>query len=291
MTVSSESKRIKQFRLGIAKAIPKFPNDAKTLAILEAKSLGSLLIDYVNWAYRRIPPRPRKVTIEPTLTVDPRWKALAADTKALLERVRNGEDINPNLSLKAFYNGFTPASSSAATPADKWEDKDFFLTTTGYHHLHLSALIEAKGYAKRTDVVLFAQVTRDNFNAIGLFDHTVFESADASTKTMTAERERLWGIYEYRNSFGREPGKVYISNPIATSGHSIFSVRLAGDYARIVDSVDQKIDDLSSRLELFKDLPYEKVSAKTLEWNLNYLDLGLHDKKSSVFYVLRYGPI
>ncbi len=79
-----ESKRVKQFRLAIAKEIPKFPNDRETLAILEAKPLGSLLIDYANWACRFIPPRRRIVTIEPTLTAHPRWKVLAANTKALL---------------------------------------------------------------------------------------------------------------------------------------------------------------------------------------------------------------
>lgn len=108
-----ESKRIKQFRLTIAKQIPKFPNDRETLSVLESKSLPSLLLAYVNWAYRLIPPRPRRVTIEPTLTADPRWKALAINTKLLLERVRRGDDLSPYLSLRAFKNGYTPATSIA----------------------------------------------------------------------------------------------------------------------------------------------------------------------------------
>ncbi len=288
--VPTESKRLRQFRLGIAKSIPKFPNDRQTLAILEAKPLGSLLIDYVNWAFRLIPPRPRTVTIEPTLTADRRWKALATDTSALLQRVRRGDDLNPNLSLRAFRNGFTPASSSTAPSTDKWEDKDFFLNTMGYHHLHLSQVVEAAGHAKRTDEVLFAQVTRKGFSAIGFFDHSVFDPTDQISQTMSAERDRLWRIYEQRNSAGMAPGQVYISTPIATSGHSLHYTRLAIEFARVIHAIDPKLDDLSSRSEVFDTVPHEMVKAMKLRWHLNYLDLGLIDKTTSTFYVLRYGP-
>lgn len=89
---SQERKRIGQFRLAIAKTIPKFPNNRETLAILEGKPLGSPLVDYLGWASRLIPPRRRRVTIEPTLTGDRRWKSLAADTKAFLESVSRGDE-------------------------------------------------------------------------------------------------------------------------------------------------------------------------------------------------------
>jgi hypothetical protein len=285
-----ESKRIKQFRLAIAKDIPKFPNDRATLAILEAKSLGSLLIDYANWACRLIPPRPRQVTIEPSLTTDPRWKALAADTNALLERASRGGDLSPYLSLRAFRNGFTSASSSTAKSADKWEDKDFLLITMGYHHLHLSHLIEAAGHVKRTDDVLFAQVTRDRFNAIGFFDHSVFEPTGARSQAMTPERERLWAMYRRRSSLGMRPGAVYIANLITTSGHSLHHTSLASEFARIIYLTDSKLEDLSSRSEMFNTLPYERVKAMKLQWHLHYMDLGLLDKTTSTFHVLKYGP-
>lgn len=288
--VPPESKRLRQFRLGVAKSIPKFPNDRQTLAILEAKPLGSLLIDYVNWAFRLIPPRPRTVTIEPTLTADQRWKALTTDTSVLLERVRRGDNLNPNLSLRALNNGFTPASSGTAPSTDKWEDKDFFLNTMGYHHLHLSQVIEAAGHAKRTDEVLFAQITRKEFNAIGFFDHSVFDPTDHISQAMSAERDRLWRIYEQRNSAGMVSGQVYISAPIATSGHSLRYTLLAIEFARVIHAIDPKLDDLSSRSEVFDTVPHMTVKAMKLRWHLNYLDLGLIDKTTSTFYVLQYGP-
>lgn len=56
MAKTIESKRIKQFRLNVAKTIPKFPNNQTTLDTLETKSVGDLLIDYLNWACRLIKP-------------------------------------------------------------------------------------------------------------------------------------------------------------------------------------------------------------------------------------------
>ena len=288
-TISPESKRLKQFRLGIAKIIPKFPNNKETLEVLEKKSIGSLLIDYINWASRLIPPRLRTVTIEPTLTADARWKSLSADIRIFLERVKRGDDLNPNLSLRAFHNGFTPASSSTDPSTDKWEDKDFVLNTMGYHHFHLSQIVEAAGHTKRTDEVLFAQVTKDNFFAIGIFDHSVFEPTDQTTKTMPDERERLWRVFDQRNSIGRKPGGVYISSPITTSGHAMHHTTLATEFARVIHTIDQKLDNLSSRSEVFKDLPHEVVKAMKLSWHLHYLNLGVIDKTTSTFHVFRYG--
>ncbi|RYZ87833.1 MAG: hypothetical protein EOP04_10770 [Proteobacteria bacterium] len=281
---------MKQLRSTIARTIPKFPNDRQTLAILEAKSLGSIFIDYINWAFRLVPHKPRTVIIEPTLAAAPRWKALSADINAFLEKVRAGENVNPNLSLRVFKNGFTPNSSIPAPSTDTWEDKDFFLNTMGYHHFHLSQVIEKAGHAKRTDEVLFAQVTREHFHAISLFDHSVFEKSDAATQSMTAERNRLWGIYEHRNSIGRKPGTIYIENPITTSGHALFHSHLAMEYARIVYQVDPKLDSLAGRAEIFQKLPHETIKAMKLSWHMQYLDFGLLDKTTSTFFVLRYGP-
>lgn len=258
--------------------------------MLEAKSLGSLLIDYANWAYRLIPPRPRSVVIEPSLTADHRWKSLAADTKMLLRKVEVGDDLNPNLSEKAFRRGFTPTTSHPGPDVDKWEDKDFLLNVMGYHHLHLSPVIEPSGLARRTKDVLFAQVTRDKFHALGFFDHSVFEMVDEQSQSMTDGRNRLWTLYEYRNSLGRQPGVVYVSNPIATSGHADLHVRLAQRYAQIVASIDPKLDDHASRAEVFPNLSASEIRGMKLEWRFNFLDLGLADHSAKAFHILQKGP-
>ena len=290
MVKSNESSRARKFRLAIARAIPRFPNNRATLELLEAKTLGSLLVDYANWAYRLIPPRPRSFVIEPSLTQDRRWKALAADTKVLLKRAEAGNDLNPHLSEKAFRKGFTPATSIPGPGVDKWEDKDFLLNVMGFHHLHLSSVVEQSGLAKRTKDVLFAQITRDKFHAIGFFDHSVFETSDKQSLTMTDERNRLWALYEYRNSLGRQPGVVYVSNPVATSGHADLHVRLAQRYAQVVAFIDPKLDDYASRAKVFPNLSEPEIRNMELEWRFNFLDLGLADHSAKAFHILQKGP-
>jgi len=287
---SGEPKRIRKFRLEIAKQIPEFPNNQDTLALLEEKSLGSLLIDYANWVFRYVPPRPRTVYIEPTITADHRWSLLSVETKAFLEKVRLGADLTPYLSLKVHRQGFTPMAASVGSDVDRWADKDFLLTVMGFHHFHLNPVIEARGHAKRTDDVLFAQVTRDKFSAIGFFDHSVFKPTKEVGGEMQAERKRLWKVFDERVTVGMAPGIVYTSSPIATSGHSLHHIRLAMDYARVVAEIDPKLDDPSFRSELFPSIDPALARALKPSWRMNYLDLGLFDKKSNIFFILRKGP-
>lgn len=285
---AGESKRIKRLRAALVNVIPKFPNNRETREILQAKPLNSLLLAYVTWASRLIHPKPRLVTLEPTLTSDPLWRALSEDTKALLAKASRGDDLNAHLSLKVLRNGFTPATSSTKPGTNKWEDKDFFLTVMGYHHFHLSQDVEAGGHVKRTDHVLFAQVTTERFIAIGFFNHSVF-SAVTSGSQMNSERNRLWSIYERRITIGMEPNAVYISNPIATSGHSLHHINLVRKYSWVLHHIDPRLDTLADRFEIFSDLQDHEVKKMKLSWRFNFLDLGLLDDAASKFHVLQYG--
>ena len=110
----SGSKRIRAFRLGLAKAIPKFPNDRTSLQALESKSLGPILIDYANWAIRYVAPRPRKVIVEPAASSDPRWALLQGDISNFLSKVERGDELTPHLSFEPHTRGYTPAASGVA---------------------------------------------------------------------------------------------------------------------------------------------------------------------------------
>ncbi|MCP6571029.1 hypothetical protein NL494_28055, partial [Klebsiella pneumoniae] len=56
------------------------------------------------------------------------------------------------------------------------------------------------GHMARTNEVLFASVTRDEFEILGLFDHAAFEHEDDGS--MTPEREKLWAAYQVREAAG-----------------------------------------------------------------------------------------
>jgi hypothetical protein len=286
----TESTRVKTFRLKVAKEIPKFPNDKNTLNSLESESLATLLIHYTNWAVRYVSNRPRAVHIETTASSDARWPRLKAEIESFLEKVKKGEDLAPHLSLDPHTRGYTPASSAKGAQADRWADKDFLLIVMGYHHFHLGLATEAKGFITRSNDLLFAKVSRDDFTVIAILDHSVFDMSRTPTGDMTKERERLWSMFDAHSTKGLPPGSVYIPAMITTSGHSLHLVRLAQEYARIVREIDPKLDDISYVQEMYQRAGMPCPKKPKIAWHLNFLDLGLLDSSSNMFFVFRYGP-
>jgi hypothetical protein len=279
----TESKRIKAFRLDLAKQIPKFPNNKAPLRLLQAKALGPLLIDYANWAIRYVPPRPRAVVLEPSATNDSRWQSLSSDIQALLSKVEHGHDLTPHLSRRPHTRGFTPATSGIGAHVNRWADKDMLLNVMGYHHFHFNA------FPMRSDDVLFAHVTRVTFTVVGIFDHTVFKFSNRR-KPMMAERNRLWQIFEERATRDAPTGATVVLSPIVLSGHSIYFVNLSSNYARVIAHIDPKLDDSSYVRGLYQQAGLSVPANPKWSWHLNYLDLGLLDKETGVFFLLCKGP-
>jgi hypothetical protein len=288
MNSTAESKRIRAFRLGLARQIPRFPNDRASLETLTAKSTGALLIDYANWAIRYVPPRQRTVVIEPQATQDPRWLQHKVNLEGFLDKVRRGEDLTPHLSLQPHTRGFTPAASAPGPAVDRWADKDMILNITGYHHFHPQLTIEPGGFATRRNDVLFATVTRTEFTVIALFDHSVFDAEPSGP--LSAERERLWTIFEERSMRAAPPGSAVILSMVATSGHSPHFTKLAMDYARLIRDMDPKLDEPGYVAALAEGSGYVPPARPKFKWYLYYLDLGVLEKTENRLLVLRKGP-
>lgn len=283
-----ETKRIKKLKAELIKELPFFPNDKATLSELETQSLNGVLIHYLHWKTRIIPPRKRKVQIAPEVTSDKRWKSLKTGINGLLDKVRNGEDIYPYHSQKAHKNGYTPAQRVSNGEVDSWEDKDQLLNTKGFHHFHLNMNIQSTGLSERTDDVLFAFVSRDNFHAIGIFDHDVFEPVEKSGN-MTPERERMWSLHEKYTTYGMEPGTVYVSNSISTSGHPLYLIRMADYYAKIIRENDPKLDDRLFVNSLYDQGKLSHPNKYNFEWRMDALDLGVFDRKTNVLFNIHKG--
>lgn len=285
--LSNESKRIKAFRLTLAKQIPKFPNDKASLQALQAKSLGALLIDYTNWAIRYVAPRPRTVVEDPVALTDPKWKSEKVSFSSFLTKVVQGDDLTPHLSLQPHTRGYTPASSGAGAGADRWADKDMLLNVMGYHHFHSDAVPHDK---MRSDDVLFAHVTRDAFTVIGVFNHEVFKATEPPT-SMTAERNRLWQAFEGHSMRGAPAGAVVVQSMIATSGHPLYLVKLSSLYARTIASIDPKLDERGYVKSLYEGAGLVNPSKTKLRWHIQFLDLGIFDERTRIFFLLQKGPI
>ncbi|MCG9714166.1 hypothetical protein L1D40_10245 [Shewanella insulae] len=283
-----ETKRIKKLKAELIKELPFFPNDKTTLTELEGQSLNGVLFHYLHWKTRIVPPRQRKVQIAPEVTSDKRWRTLKTGINGLLDKVRNGEDIYPYHSQKAHKKGYTPAQRVRDGEVDSWEDKDQLLNTLGFHHFHLDMNVQSTGLSNRSDDVLFAFVSRDNFHAIGIFDHDVFESVDNSGN-MTSERKRMWSLHEKHATLGMEPGSVYMGNPITTSGHPFYLRRMADYYAHIIRENDLKLDDRLFVNSLYDQGGLSHPNKYNFEWRVDALDLGVFDKKANVLFNIHKG--
>lgn len=276
----SETSRVRDFRTSLAKQIPKFPNNKASLQALKAKSIGELLVDYTNWAIRYIAPRPRQVVVESAATNDQRWSSLGADIREILRKVEAGINLTPHLSQLPHTRGFTPAASAQGPNADRWADKDMLLNVTGYHHLHLDA---APTKGKRSNDVVFAQVTRTTFTVVGIFDYSVFKP------TMTPERMRLWEIFDERMTRGLRPGTIVAPLPIANSGHRVQLRMMAANYARTVLAIDPILDDPSYVLGQYEKAGVPVTARPKLRWQMHFLDLCLVDNAENTF-VVSEGP-
>jgi hypothetical protein len=290
MPENFSSNRISRLQSNLIRAIPRLPNNRETQKLLEQKSLGEILIIYLNWVSRLVPARRRKVIIEPALTADKKWKSLSPNVKYLLEKVRQAQNLTPHLSLQAYRQGYCPFGEREDGSKDSWADKDFLLNVMGYHHFHLGMSYERAGHAKRTNDVLFAEVDRDVFSAVGFFNHSVFEESRDSL-AMAEGRKKLWAIFESRSARGVPPGAMYVPYLIATSGHRVDHVMRAGRYANLIRTIDEKLDDKEYLSKIFQMKDRSAVSKLKPTWHLDYSDLGILDEKTRRFVVCERGRI
>ena len=124
---------------------------------MKQKQLPELLIDYLNWRSRYVGQRPRTVTVEPVAMADPRWWKHAAAIQSFIDKVAQGDDLTPHLSIQPHKHGYAPAARTlGATTEDRWSDKDFVLNIMGYHHFHLGTTMQRRGHVDRSDDLIFA---------------------------------------------------------------------------------------------------------------------------------------
>ena len=266
----------------VARADEGCPNNRASLLHMQQKHLTDLLIDYVNWRSRYIGQRPRTVSIEPAAQADPRWSAYAAAIAHFLDKVRRGDDLTSHLSIEPHTRGYAPAARVyGATPEDRWSDKDFLLNVMGYHHFHLGTTLEKRGHTKRTDDLIFAEVSRDTFKVIAIFDHDVFDQN-------STERMRLWAVHESIIFRGLPPGSTVVMGNIATSGHSNYVVRYAIHCAQIIKHIEEKLDDPEFVKSLYQ--PRSEAPAKSKpDWGFVHLDLAIYDAAKPGYLILQKG--
>jgi len=284
-----ESKSIKKFKSALVKEIPFFPNNKETKDDLMNQSISSVMFYYIHWAYRFVPKRPRKVIIENYAINDYRWKNIVTDINDFIAKVKSGEDLTPYLSLLVHSKGYTTGSRIQNGDAERWDDKDFILNIMGFHHFHLEPYIKDKN-TERTNNVIFAKITRDEFILVAIFNHDVFDSEKVNNNEMNDERTRLWKIFDEYSSKGIRRGEVYLPSIITMSGHPLRIYHITQEYTHVLNEIDQKLNDKEFLLSFYEEQGLSIPKNNKLNWHFKGLDFGLLDKANS-FFVFRYGPI
>lgn len=83
-------------------------------------------------------------------------------------RLSKGQDVTPHLS-RAVRHAYQSAPSR--TPLQRRQDLDLLLNDWGVHHLHLSTQVEADGFVKRTECLLFATFGPQDAYLIDIMKH------------------------------------------------------------------------------------------------------------------------
>ena len=284
------SKRFKKFRESLIKKIPRLPNNKESLTALRSKNHTDLLITYMCWRLRQVAVRARRVTGLSVLEDDPRFEALEAKVEAFTKAVEAGADLGPYLSKRAHREGYVMDGDPKKTNTVTWEDKDFLLNVMGLHHFHLGLRQEKSGLMGRTVEVVFAHVSRDTVDILGLFDHSVFEWTIGDT--MVPERRRLWAIHDEYQAAHAGPG------PMLMGGIGGMGVTLAGTptvvtlkairLLELVRKTDPELEDAEYAKEAFEEFP---VSSKVRPaWHYDHLDFGLLNEATGDFKYLMPGP-
>ena len=281
---AAEARRLKKFRLELVKAIPRFPNDRESLRHMQQKPLSAALVDYIHWRSRYVGKRPRQIEIEAAAKADRRWLAMRPAIEGFLKKVRDGDDLTPHLSLAPHTRGYSPAAHApGATTEERWSDKDLVLTRMNYHHFHLGTTIEPAGHASRTDDLVFAEVSRENFKVVAVFNHDVFLEG-------SAERRRLYLVHNEIVFRGLPPGAGVMATAVASSGHALQIVIYAMACERWIRFVDPQLDDRAyvENLYALSNLAPAPKTPK-FEWTFLHLDLALYDRTSNKAFIFQYG--
>jgi hypothetical protein len=142
-------------RKEMLRLLPYDETDQAVVADLQQKSIGHLLIFFLNWVNRHVHPHPREVLFSEELLRNPLSETYSENLAALCDKIKSGTDLSPHLSSKIAV-GYKPQDQSKKKNLNARKDLDMLLNDWGVHHLHLSQTMEPNGFATRSANLLFA---------------------------------------------------------------------------------------------------------------------------------------
>lgn len=274
--------RIKAFRDSLINEMPRVPNNKPSRALLEAQPTRQLILSFVTWRMRLIPPKPRRVGLWTGGVTPSALRSAGSGLGQFLKKVEVGEDLTPHLSNLVNTKGVI---LPGANPADRGKDIDGVLTRNGLHHFHIGAagVGNPKG---RSGTLVFAEVLEAEFRIVAISDHGAFVRG-------SAEQLRFFRICRAYIAKDVPPGQGFMANPVMSSGHSlivtIFSDRCEDQIERLDPQLDNSlfIDKLYSDQLVMRDgQPVVRPPNPLLAWYFNDLKFGILDRRTEVFFCI-----
>jgi hypothetical protein len=269
--------------------------------------LSSLLVQYMNWADRFVPPRPRKVFAWETFT---RWgngsRHLAAVSE-LKTRIIAGEDLRPFLSEQITQYGYVQSKigKDGKKRGPEWGDKDYALNAYGVHHLHLGRKIRPDGWSERTKELLYVTFDRKHAGFLMVGNHASFDDGSlgqALAEAQVAAGGAIKGIIgparvftpKERNllhrhgisTFAQVGDKTVMSGMLSSAGTSIHHTSHAQRIMRMLEFYEPLLDDPMTSQAWFEAASRTQPTAPELSWRLHYGDLGVYEAKTRAFFLI-----
>ncbi len=145
--------------------LPYDRGDAKLVAYLSGLDAHAALVVYCNWANRLVTPRARTVHKSRAFEQNPLTAQRASDLALLIADIEKGQNLTKYLSRDV-------VRAAVKVPGGKRTDLDLLMNVWGVHHLHISSTVEADGFVKRDDPLLFVSFTADAAYLIDILTHT-----------------------------------------------------------------------------------------------------------------------
>lgn len=138
---------VRQWVLG---ALPYDRQDAALDAYLKGLDAHSLLVAFHNWSHRLVKVQPRLVRRSTAFQQNPLTSEYASDLARIIADVEQGSSLTKYLSRDVVR------APVKMPQTGKRPDLDLMLNDWGVHHLHISSHVEADGFVRRGEPVLFA---------------------------------------------------------------------------------------------------------------------------------------
>jgi hypothetical protein len=146
--------------------------DIETHVDIQNLTDSELVVCYLNWRDRLVSQAPRLVIESREFSNARRQKNYADFIPNLLANIQKGEDLRPHLS-KRVTKVYTE-SGVASKSLSRQPHLDLLLSHWGIHHLHISDEVEADGFVKRGNDLIYAIFLDGKAYMLDILSHADF---------------------------------------------------------------------------------------------------------------------